>query len=213
MKNKLILFDWGNIVDSHTTGYTCYDAYNDLFNECGYKVNGNVFNQLGKYKLSSIASIKDFKKVYELMAVEFNFNKSFEEFVEIYKRIFDKIDYYKEVAQYETSLRDRCYIGIFSNLTIFDKERLDRQVNLSLYDYVFLSCEIGAEKAELEIYEEVQKKLPFKPENILFIDDKKENIEIPSKMGWNVLQATGLEFDKIKQACEQFINKGVDPNE
>lgn len=25
-KNKLILFDWGNIVESHTTGYTVYDA-------------------------------------------------------------------------------------------------------------------------------------------------------------------------------------------
>lgn len=30
-KNKLILFDWGNIVESHQTGYTVYDAWNDLF--------------------------------------------------------------------------------------------------------------------------------------------------------------------------------------
>ncbi|MBR6073184.1 MAG: hypothetical protein IKP76_02550 [Bacilli bacterium] len=25
---KLILFDWGNIVESHTTGYTCHNAWN-----------------------------------------------------------------------------------------------------------------------------------------------------------------------------------------
>lgn len=31
MKNKLILFDWGNIVESHTTGYSCLDAWDDLF--------------------------------------------------------------------------------------------------------------------------------------------------------------------------------------
>ena len=36
MKNKLILFDWGNIVESHTTGYSCRNAWNDLFQECGY---------------------------------------------------------------------------------------------------------------------------------------------------------------------------------
>ena len=37
MKTKLILFDWGNIVESHTTGYSCYDAFDDTFKECGYQ--------------------------------------------------------------------------------------------------------------------------------------------------------------------------------
>ena len=37
MKKKLILFDWGNIVESHTTGYSCYDAWNDfLFHDLYY---------------------------------------------------------------------------------------------------------------------------------------------------------------------------------
>ena len=39
MRNKLILFDWGNIVESHLTGYTCREAWQDLFRECGYKGN------------------------------------------------------------------------------------------------------------------------------------------------------------------------------
>ena len=34
MKNKLILFDWGNIVESHQTGYTCYNGWNDLIEAC-----------------------------------------------------------------------------------------------------------------------------------------------------------------------------------
>ena len=49
MRKKLILFDWGNIVESHTTGYTCYDAFNDLFKICGYDGNDNIFTSLGKY--------------------------------------------------------------------------------------------------------------------------------------------------------------------
>ena len=47
----------------------------------------------------------------------------------LYKKIFDKIDYYQEVADYEVSLKDRCAIGILSNLTIFDKERLEYAEN------------------------------------------------------------------------------------
>ena len=38
-KNKLILFDWGNIVESYTTGYTIHDAFDDLFRIVRYIVN------------------------------------------------------------------------------------------------------------------------------------------------------------------------------
>ena len=206
MKKKLILFDWGNIVDSHTTGYTCYDAYNDLFNECGYKGEETIYNVLGKYNLSCIKTNEEFSKTYKLMAKEFNLNKSYDEFVKIYKRVFSRIDYYKKVADYEISLKDKCYIGILSDLNIFDKERLDKQVNLPLYDYVFLSYEMGLKKPGIEIFNAVQKQLPFTPNNILFIDDRKDNIESAKKIGWNTCHATGLELDKIKSSVDKFLS-------
>ena len=34
----MILFDWGNIIESHTTGYTCLDAFNDLFKVTGLEL-------------------------------------------------------------------------------------------------------------------------------------------------------------------------------
>lgn len=205
MKTKLILFDWGNIVESHTTGYTCYDAWNDLFHACGYEGNETVFNLLGKYKVSCIGSIEEFEKAFELMAKEFGFNKTYKEFVELYKNIFDKIDYYQNAADYEVSLKDRSYIGILSDLTIFDKPRLDKQVCLANYDYVFLSFELGMKKTDDGLFNIVQSKLPFNPKDILFIDDRKDNIEAASKVGWNTLQATGLELDRIKEKCESFL--------
>ena len=207
MKNKLILFDWGNIVESFTTGYTCIDAWNDLFISCGYDGKEAAYNKLHKYKLTRIKDYQEFEKVYEQMKTDFNLNKSFDEFIDIYKDTFDKVYYYKDVSEYEKSLKDKCYIGIFSNLTIFDKERLDKQVDLSKYDYVFLSYEMGLRKPEIEIYNKVQSNLPFKPADILFIDDKLANVESASKIGWNVLQTKGLELDKIKQTCEDFLNK------
>ena len=141
------------------------------------------------------------------MQKEFNLNKSFDEFIKLHKEITDKIDYYKDVSDYEKSLKDKCKIGIFSNLTIFDKERLDKQVDLSKYDYVFLSYEYGFQKPEIEIYKIVQEKVGVKPEDILFIDDAEKNINTAKKMGWNTLQIRGLQLDVIKEECEKFLNK------
>ena len=207
-KNKLILFDWGNIVESHTTGYTCYNGWDDLIEECGYKYKeDSILKEIKKYKICSIKSVEEFKETYKLMQKEFNLNKSFDEFKILHKSILDKIDFYPEVASYEKSLKDKCYIGIFSNLTLYDKDRLDKQVGLSNYDYVFLSFEMGYQKPDIKAYEIIKNEIDskFKPEDILFIDDKESNIETAKKIGWNTLHITGLELDKIKEVCEEFI--------
>ena len=64
---------------------------------------------------------------------------------------------------------------------------------------------MGLEKPDIKIFERVQNAIPFKKEDVLFIDDKLDNIISASKMGWNTLQVTGLELDKIKEKCEEFL--------
>ena len=48
MRKKCILFDWGNIVESHQTGYSCYKAWDDLLNKCGYKGEVSLDEPLNK---------------------------------------------------------------------------------------------------------------------------------------------------------------------
>ena len=90
-------------------------------------------------------------------------------------------------------------------MAIVDKKRLDAQVGLDNYDYVFLSFELGCQKPDSKIYDIVSEKLPFESKDILFIDDSLKNIEEAKRHGWNTLLATGLELDKIKQVCEEFL--------
>ena len=206
-KNKLILFDWGNIVESHTLdGYSCEKAWKDLFLSCGYDSDEDFFPLLKKYELSSISNIDVFRDVYKKMKKEFGFNTSLKKFIDLYYYYFNKIDYYIDVKDYEHSLRDKCYIGILSNLMIFDKNRLDRQVDLSKYDFVFLSFELECKKPDIVLFEKVQSQLPFSKDDILFIDDRKENIKVAKKFGWNTLCATALELDKIKDVCNKFLD-------
>ena len=203
-ENKLILFDWGNIVESHTTGYSCPKAFDDLYKACGYTGENGIFELLSKYKLSMRAD-EEFESIYDQMAKDFDFKVSYDYFKKVYKEIFDKIDYYPDVAEYERSLGTRCYIGILSNLTPFDKERLDKQVNLDKYDYSFLSFEMRCRKPDREIYEKIMKVVPFEPKDILFIDDKQVNLDTAKEFGWNTFRATGLELDNIKACCEAFL--------
>ena len=176
-----------------------------MFKKLGYDKEEIVFNNLSKYRLSAIQTVEEFEKVYDQISKEFNLSASYIEFIKEYKSIFDKVDYYKEVSLYEKSLSSKCEIGILSNLTVFDKERLNMQVDLSKYDYVFLSFELGCRKPDDEIYDKVNEIIGSN-KDILFVDDKEINLEAARKHGWKTLLATGLELDKIKEGCENFLN-------
>ena len=199
--NKLILFDWGNIVED---GDSCKQSWYDLLADCGYPL-ADARRRISEYELSAISTIEKFEETYQKIKKDLNLDTSFSEFVKLYHLHEDNINYYEDVALYEHSLKDKCYIGILSNLCILDKNRIDKQLGLNNYDYVFLSFEIGLKKPNIEIFKHVQNNVPFKPEDILFIDDKETNIESAKKMGWNTLKITGKDLDIIKEVCEKFV--------
>lgn len=204
-KKKLILFDWGNIVESHEKGYTCPMAWQDLFHQCGYMGNEKIFGNVSKYQLSAKTNEKELKETFELIKKDYNFNVDFNEYKRIYLEIFDKVDAYEDVKTFEHSLKDKCYIGVLSNLNMLDYDRINKQLELEKYDYVFLSFKLGIRKPARELFEKVQEQLSFKKEDILFIDDTEKNVEAAKEFGWNAFQATGLELDKIKNTCFTFI--------
>lgn len=206
-KNKLILFDWGNIVESHKTGYNLTNAFTDLFKSLGCLDTSNLIPRLAIYNFSTITSLASLEDTYTKIKKDFNLNGTFSEFLNNYQYYFNKIDYYKEVRDFEISLKNKCYIGIFSNLLILDKERLDKEVGLENYDYVFLSYEFGYRKPDLKLYNLVQAKLPFSKEDILFIDDRLDNVEAALAFGWKSYQLSGLELAKIKKVCYDFISE------
>lgn len=51
------------------------------------------------------------------------------------------------------------------------------------FDGTFVTCEIGFDKSEKEFWERVLEKLALSPGEILFFDDRKENVEAASAFG------------------------------
>ena len=81
----------------------------------------------------------------------------------------------------------------------------DKRVDLKKFNYVFLSFKIGHRKPEDEAYEIVEQTTNIEPENMLFIDDSKENLEVAKQRGWKTCNAFGYELDKIKEAVDKFL--------
>ena len=215
-KDKIVIFDWGGIVESHKKGENNYfetivriiKSLNSDFNnkEEILKLWGRCLCDEKGVSISTLNNVKDFNKWYSRLKNTFNLKCDLVNFNRIYQKEFEKVDYYKDVVELEYNTKTKCKIGILSNLIFIDKERLDKQVDLSKYDYVWLSFEIGAVKPNNKVYEIVEKECNIKPKNILFIDDEEKNILTAKSRGWNTCNCFGFEIEKIKSKINDFLN-------
>lgn len=212
--NKVVIFDWGGIVESHENDSK--DIKNALIRIIR-RLNKDITDEevLAKWcyqtsKGISIGTTNDIDEIKDwvnLIQKQMNINVSFDDFKRIYQEEFSYVKYYRDVVQFAHSLKGKCKIAILSNLISFDKERINKQYDLSKFDYVYLSFEVGMEKPNKDIYEYVLNDLKVKPEQILFIDDDTSNIQMAKKYGWNTCQAYGYELDKIKESVNNFLNE------
>lgn len=67
-----------------------------------------------------------------------------------------------------------------------------------------LSCEIGVEKPDLKAYELLLTKLNLSPKEVLFIDDRLENIELAKSMGIDAVL-----FESEQQLRSELKKRGV----
>lgn len=214
---KVIIFDWGGVVESHENNL---QDLKEAKIRMIKRFNSNLSDEeiLARWtdKTSTgilMGATNDFENIKDwvnLVQHNMDINISFDEFKGLYEDELSSVKYYKEVVDYAHSLRSRCKIAILSNLMPFDKKRIDSQYDLNKFDYVYLSFEIGLRKPDRQIYEYVLNDLKVDAKDILFIDDDTNNILMAQECGWNTCQAFGYELDKIKKSVDEFLNNGGD---
>lgn len=211
--DKVVIFDWGGIVESHENDLQDLKAAKvRLIKRFTKLLSDQEILERWTNKTAEGISIgatnkeEDIKSWVAINQKNMDINVPFEEFKKAYEEEFDLVRYYKNVVEYAHSLKERCKIAILSNLTPFDKKRIDKQYDLSKFDYVYLSFEIGIRKPDRKIYEYVLENLGISPKDIFFIDDDINNILMAKECGWNTCQACGYELEKIKNGVEQFLN-------
>lgn len=211
---KVVIFDWGGVVESHENNlqelnkaivrtirkFNRYLSDNEILERWTIKNSKGIL-------IGATNREQDIKDWVDTIEKNMNIHVTFEEFRKAYEEETSSIKYYKNVVEYVHSLKDRCEIAILSNLTPFDKKRINKQYDLSQFNYVYLSFEIGMRKPDEKVYKYVLNDLKIAPNQILFIDDDIENISTAKNCGWNTCQAFGYEIYKIKQSVENFLIK------
>ncbi len=205
---KIVIFDWGGVIESHREGkYSLNTAITNFIKHFNNDVDENGL--IEKYFDVCTNKIEQGNKAYNWFEkIKYNFNLECieEEFYKFYEEEFNRIEYYKEVVEYAHSLKNKCKIGILSNLGSVDKQRLNKQVGLSKFDYVWLSFELKCSKPNEKVYKIVEEDCKIEPNNILFIDDFKENLKPAQTRGWNTCNACGYELEKIQKSVSEFLD-------
>ena len=95
-------------------------------------------------------------------------------------------------------------VGLLSNID----ERLANLIRgfglYDLFDPCLLSCEIGVEKPDQKAYWYLLKKLEIPAEEVVFIDDRLENIEAAKQVGLDAIL-----FESEERLREELSQRGV----
>lgn len=118
--------------------------------------------------------------------------------------MFTPIDSMVETVAMARSRVDR--VGVLSNTCPAHWQWVRKQpwpVSQIDYDVIILSCEVMSMKPEAKIYEAAEKAAAVRPDRILFLDDKMENVNAARERGWVAEQCIG--GDHAKAVIERML--------
>lgn len=209
--NKMVIMDWGGVIDNDNNSINGWKARTKSI----IRRLGNSDDEIStwatfdvddkKYNICEINDDNLLDKWISNVITKYSLSCNKEEFLDVYKEEYANVIYYKDIIEILYKTKKYCQIGILSNLTKLDKDRLGKQVDFSKLDYVGLSFELGEIKPNDRIYELVEEQTNIEPNNILFIDNRIDNINAARKRGWNTLLATGEDSELIENKIKEFV--------
>lgn len=183
---KFIYFDFGAVLVNYDNVFT------KVCNDFGLDKNEfrNFYNNFVEDMDVGKDSVDGFwKKCVENFNLKNGLNYNLAKFwVSDYKII-------KPIFEMMISLEGKIKMGIISNVhaDIWWAAFADNWVPKIKYNEIILSSDVATMKPHKEIYEIAQKRSGVNSNEILFVDDKPENLVIPDKMGWKTVL-----FDQFK---------------
>ena len=193
---KVIIFDLGN---------TVFNIDFDKALEYWANVSGvSLDNIRDKYYYDEQQKIFETGAISEALFADhinkmLNLKLSFEDYEIGWNRIF--LDYVENVEQVILQLKGKYTLAILSNTNLTHQKYWSKKYHsvLQHFDRCFLSNEMGLIKPDPKIYQAVSDKLNIPFEEMIFIDDKEENIKAAEHLG-----ITGILIKTPQQAFMQL---------
>ncbi len=164
------------------------DSVNSFIGDSGITV---------KYELGLVTRREFFEQARQVIG----FHGTFEEFVEFFADIFTEIPLMIEL---HAGLRRRGVpTYIFSNTNDLAIEHIRRNFPFfKKFDGYIFSCEVGAMKPDAKIYEALEKLADRRGGDIVYLDDRPENVAAGAARGWRAILHESPE--QSRAAVENF---------
>jgi len=127
-------------------------------------------------------------------------------YVELWFNLYTKVTHLSlEMAEVVERLHNAGYtVSLMSNTHDIHVKSNELRGFYDMFDYVFLSNEIGLIKPDIEKYKHVLKRLNTKPKKCVFIDDKIRNLIPARELGIIVLR-----FESFEKFRNQLSDLGI----
>ena len=136
------------------------------------------------------------QEFYQAVCEHTGFRGNLEEFGLFFADIFWEIPVMVEIQA--TLRRQGVPTYIFSNTNDLAVEHIRRNFPFfSNFDGYVLSYEVGAMKPDAKIYESLEKMAGRRGSDILYLDDRQENVEGGARRGWQVILQTDPEKSRV----------------
>lgn len=191
---EVFLFDLGGVLSKPIDDY-------ELYCNLHCKVSYSTFLNYWWYDDLVIQAhkglVSDEKHVGSLL----DFCKSditIDEFYKMYQNLDNSL--YDRTVEFINNLKSVGYkVGILSNLRLMDFNRYKERLQQIGFDYYFLSYELKEIKPSKEIYQKVLQNLRCIPSDVVFFDDKLENVNAAKAVGMCAYLVTGNEINQFSE--------------
>lgn len=196
---KAVLFDVGGVLIEEPSEKR-YEEYGNLHSESSGNIKKKLRSITYLFGTGKIPSERFWTEASKKLRIEKKlFRKIWIEAVENSK---EKAEVFKLARR----LKSNGYkIGILSDTSIIDARIISKRDVYSIFHpNIFLSFKIGYEKPSKKIFRFALKKLKLKPNEVAFMDNRKNHAESARKLG-----IFGIHFTSYKKLVHDFKKLGV----
>ena len=194
---KAVIFDWFGV---------CTEEFlKRLVRGLGKKINRDsdaIIKSYKKYELDFTLSKINSRNILKNMFRDLKADKNVNEYLHIFNKTSKTRS---DIFQLAKKLKNYYKVALLSDNFDEMTNAIRRKINLKNYfDFAVFSNETGLVKREDKIYKFTIKKLKCRPNECVFIDDKKENIARARRLGVN-----GILFRDISKLKKELIKTGI----
>ena len=104
-------------------------------------------------------------------------------------------------------IKDKFQVGLLTNMYPGMFEAIQKRKIMPKIDWKVIvdSSKVRLKKPEIEIYQLAEKLAKTKPEEILFIDNKKKNLESAQKLGWQTFWYDSANYEQSSAELEKYL--------